>query len=224
MKRDLFRLAALSLVLVIIVAFSGYASVYSRITTREQIEPNDLESMKIIRWDSEMERRHRALRYPLDQEAIGGILTLIKNAKQARYPVDFGETLDFDYIMQVKLKNGELIEVPYVTRFITHFGNFDSEMLKEALYSLTDYLRGNIIHFRDGKILEVTKFRSSEKRGKVVTHVNKEGQIIMDLRLEEDGKVIIRDTRAVRYGETLLYDYEGQGYIIINIFYPYPHR
>ena len=125
--------------------------------------------------------------------------------------------------------------MPYITSFDVPFGDFNSEALKGALYSLTDSIRGNIILFNAGKVIEVIGFISPKgpPDGRPIprdpiyvssSHLNKEGQIILDLQVKKDGKVIIQDSRPVGYGSVLSYDYGGQGYLILNLFSPYNKR
>jgi hypothetical protein len=250
MKRDIFRFIAFSIILTVIIALTGYASGFIVITPEvsksraesrklQKIEPNDVESMKIIFWNPEIERVEHALQQgkPLDKDTIAGLITLLKKANPIGFAFTTGYMVlrDFDYILQVKLKNGDSIEVPYVTSFNIPFGDLKSDELKAALYSLTDPMRGNIILFNAGKVSEVIGFFSPKgppdggpiPRDPIYvssSHLNKEGQIILDLRIIKNDKEIIHDIRPVGYGSVLSYDNEGQGYLILDIFSPYSKR
>ena len=101
-------------------------------------------------------------------------------------------------------------------------------MLKQVLYALIKGLRGNIIYFKDGKVLEITEFvaldvqrRANKNFPESIIHLNKDGQLILYLKITKNDKVIIQDSRPVKYGDFLSYNYDG-GYVLIDIFRPYP--
>jgi hypothetical protein len=250
MKRNIFDLAVVSSVLIMIISIIGYASVFRKTTTVEQqneiekeiqkeidlsrsesmklqqIEPNDVESMKIEFVDIGYEKRRPLLQKPLDRETIEGLLTLFKNAKYSEIFLPYFAVLNlghFDYVLVTKLKNGNTIEVPYTKALTQPFGRLEEGILKEALLSLTDSLFVNIIHINEGKILDVKRTLAFPARSEyyIEYHLNKDGQIILDLQIEKFGKVIIKESRPVRYGQPQLYVYPGEGYLLVDIFYPY---
>lgn len=221
MKRTFLTIIALSgIIFACLASESDSSSPSSKLKT---LEPNDIESIQIFRLESQKgETKRLFIRLPINKkEYIQGILSLCKKAQKYKQPEGVS-LLPPNYIFVAKLKNGNSIEIPFSFTPDTPFGELDSNELREALYAFTYGCNGSIIHFNNGKVIDVLTFYS----GMIFTgyqtlshsmRLEKDGNIVLTLKLRKDGIIIMEDSQPIRYGQAQVFKSDVDGYMIVYI-------
>jgi len=188
------------------------------------LDANEIEVMEIFRLERDGGRvKKKPTHLPLERRLVRALLRLCKTASKAR-PRRFGEPYDPNRAMVVKPARGEAFQIKYNSRFSEPFGGLDSPQLKEALCALAGYgTRCSVIHFREGKVLDVTRCRvPAIARGSEASQtwsasmdLDQQGRMVLSLKIRRNGKVLMEDAQPVRYGEATTFRHNGPGHMIV---------
>jgi len=156
---------------------------------------------------------------------IRAILALCKAAQPARPPRGRAAHRGFlpSQTMVVRLVTGRTFEIPYEGGFDQPFGGLESWLLKQALWACVWSSRISIIHFHDGKVLEVTHFGvpaagAGSRASQTVStsmRLDERGRLVLALKTWKDRKLVVDDARTVQYGQATTFAHKAVGHMIV---------
>ena len=238
MKAKVVWVTAISLVTLGVLMLCGFSSAMENqgsgvmaSARLKSLEPNDISSIEIFRLEEENgQTKRRFAGHPGEDqmaEAIKGILALCKKASKYQRPEGLVPYFA-SHVMVVKLANSDTLEIPYNSRFEAPFGELESAELKQAIYALTNGGRGVLIHVDEGKVLDVTTFRTARAgQGSHASagweasiNLDANGQLRLNLLTRKDRKIIMQDSQPMQYGKAQIYDYDGPGLMIVHLYLP----
>ncbi|HUT29588.1 MAG TPA: hypothetical protein VMX13_07345 [Sedimentisphaerales bacterium] len=187
------------------------------------LNADDVKKVEVFRLEQAggtAERRY--IRSALDVRAIKGILALCRKARKYERPAEL-EPEFANRVMAVELKSGEVLEIPYNSRWHAPFGGLESQELKEALYALTNYSHGTVIHFAEGQVLETIAFDSIQvgegshatTRWEASMDLDEQGQLSLHVKLRQARSFRMDDSQPMRYGQAKVFKYDGNGHMIV---------
>ncbi len=199
----------------------------------KELEPADVNSIEILRRDL-FNGKMRWVNHSSykNKQVIKGFLNLCRKAEKYNGSHTANWFLDTNYILVINLKNNKTLEIPYSLDLNSPLGEqFELQELCEALCAMTNGFKGSMIHFDQGKIINVKKIsanlqRSDDPRAEVILPVpefknilkmDDEGKLSLTIEKRLDGKVIMNETKPFHYGQAQIFNHDGPGHMIVYI-------